>query len=513
MLEKAAGQYDGKIAVVAGDQRLSYSDLDKASNKLANALLQMGTNKGDRVALLLPNRPEFVIAFFGIIKIGAIAVPLDPQYHVDELTSLFQDCQPKVLLAESHVLAELAPVFYRSRSVRHVIELDSEGKERYHSYRDIITDGSVSGVTGKIDPEDTAVIMYTSSPSFHPTGVMLSHQCLVAEAAISGDGFQQTDKDVVMLFALPMFHVMGLVSVLLGSVCKGSMVVMVPGTGLSIGSLMEAIERERGTMWLGVPYIFALAAEMAEKQGVSSNLGSLRLCGSAGAPLPVSTIHKFKQHYRLQIADFWGLTEATCYVTGSPVDGSGRIGSVGKALSGWEVKIVDDKGVELPVCQAGEMLVKGPFMQGYYNNSQVTGRVIKDGWLHTGDIGRVDEDGNLFITGREKATIIVKGQNIHPGDVESVLHTHPKVAEAVVMGIPDELRGEIIGAFVVLKEGEVVTEQEIRQFCLGHLAAYRAPKQVIFLDSLPRTTSGEIDQESIREHFSIPPVFQGAEIS
>jgi long-chain acyl-CoA synthetase len=327
------------------------------------------------------------------------------------------------------------------------------------------------------------------------------------EATMSGDGYQQTDEDILMLFALPMYHVFGLVASLLGSFNKGSTVVIVPGTGLSINSFMAAIEKERGTMVLGVPYIFALAVDMAEKEGIKNDLSSLRLCASAGAPLWVDTIRRFKKYYGFTIIDCWGLTEAVCHVTCSPIDGSEKLGSVGKALPEWEVRIADDNGRELPPNQSGEVIVRGPIMKGYYKNPQATAEVIKNGWLYTGDTGMFNEKGNLFLTGRKKPTIIVKGQNVLPIDIEDVLSMHPKVAEAAVIGIPDELRGEVVGAVVTLKERAIATEQEIKRFCLEYLASYKVPKQVIFMDSLPRTATGKIDKASIRERLSIPPLF------
>lgn len=247
-------------------------------------------------------------------------------------------------------------------------------------------------------------------------------------------------------------------------------------------------------MFLGVPYIFALAVEMAEQEGIKNDLSSLRVCVSAGASLPIDIIQQFKQRYGFDIFDFYGLSEAICVVTGQPVDGSGKLGSVGKALPGWAVKAIDDNGQELPLNQSGEVIVRGPMMTGYYNNRQATAGVIKDGWLYSGDIGRLDEDGYLFITGRKKETIIVKGQNIYPGDIESVLSRHPQVAGVRVTGIPDKLRGEVVGAVVSLKEGEVATEQEIKQFCLERLASYKVPRQVIFSNSLPKIAIGKAHQ-------------------
>jgi len=498
ILEETAGRYGRKTAIVSGDRRLSYAEIDEASNKVANTLIRMGVNKGDRVAMLVPNSPEFVIIYFGIVKTGSIAVPLNPKHAVNELASLFDNCRPKVLVAESPFLEPLVPALPRFKSIKHVIDLGSKYEGQFLGYREIMARSSAQRIEVEPGPEDIATISYTGGPTNRPRGVMLSHQHLVTEAAISADGFQQTDKDIMMLFALPLLHLFGLTAVLLAPVYKGSTVVIVPGTGLSISTLMEAIERERGTILLGVPYIFALAVNMAEKEGINNDLSSLRLCGSGGAPLSIDIVQRFKQHYGFDLIDLWGLTEAICQVTCPPIDGTGKLGSVGKALPGWEVKIVDDNGKELLLNQPGEIIVRGPIMKGYYNNPQATAETIKDGWLYTGDIGRVDEDGYLFLTGRKKETIIVKGQNIYPSDIEDVLYTHPKVAEAAVVGIPDELRGEVVRAVISLKEGEATTEEEIRRFCRKHMSDYKVPKQVIFIDSLPKTATGKIRKEDLK---------------
>ncbi|MBA7691600.1 Long-chain-fatty-acid--CoA ligase [subsurface metagenome] len=477
MLEQTANKYPNKTAIVMGERRLSYAELDEASSKFANALIKMGVRKGDRVAMLSANSPEFVTTYFGVIKAGGIAVPLDIRYKVAELASLFDSCQPKVLVAESDLLEPLVSALSRFDSVEHVIDLGS-------SYQEIMATSSAQKVEVALEPDDIATISYTGGPANRPRGAALSHGSLIIEAIISAAGFQQTDKDIVMLYALPMYHMFGLASVLLTAVNKGSTVVMVPGTGISIGSFMEAIEREKGTIYMGVPYIYALAVNIAEREGIKNDLSSLRLFGSGGAPLSIDVFQQFKQYYGSTIADVWGLTEAVSHVTCPPLDGTGKLGASGKALPGWEIKAVDDNGNELPTNQPGEIIVRGPIMEGYYNNPQATAETIKDGWLYTGDIGRVDEDGYLFLSGRKKNIIILKGQNIYPSDVEEVLCTHPKVAGAIVVGVPDRLRGEIVSATISLKEGEVATEQEIRQFCQEHMADYKLPRKIIFTDSL-----------------------------
>jgi len=464
LVAEAAKQYKEKTAVVMGHQQISYAELDRASNKIANALIKMGITKGDRVAMLLPNSPEFVIIYFGIVKSGGIAVPLDTKYKAAELNSLFEDCQPKILVIDSSLLKSIVSALPQFKSIEHIIDISSNYGGQFVSYQEIIATNSAQGVEVEIEPDDIACIAYTSGPTLQPRGVMLPHASLVTEAAISGNGFQQTDKDVVMLFALPMHHAFGLVVVLFTSIAKGSTVVILPG--LSISSLMEVIEKERGTIFLGVPFVYTLVVNLAEETGIEHNLSSLRLCGSAGAPLPVDIARRFEKLYGLRIVNFWGQTESSAHVTCQSLDGVVKPDSAGKALPGWELKIVDDNGRKLPHNQPGEIAVRGPIMKGIYNNPQATARTIRDGWLYTGDIGKVDEEGNVFLLGNNKSMIIAKGQNIYPSDIEEVLASHPKIAEAAVVGIPDEIRGQVVRAVVSLQTDEVATEQEIKHFCL-----------------------------------------------
>ena len=285
--------------------------------------------------------------------------------------------------------------------------------------------------------------------------------------------------------------------VLLASISKGSTVVMLPG--LSISGLMGTIEKERATIFMGVPFIFILMVRMAEEEGIKHDLSSLCLCCAGGAPMPTNIMKRFKQLYGLDIVQFLGLTEAAACVTCQSIDGTGKLGSVGKPLPGYEVRIVDDNGKEFPSNQPGEIIIKGSILDRYYNNPRATAETIRDGWLYTGDIGKADGDGELFILGRKKEMIIAKGQNIYPSDVEDVLYTYPKIAEAAVVGIPDELRGEVVRVVISLKAGETATEQEIKRFCLERIANYKVPKQVIFLDSLPKTAAGKIRKEDLKK--------------
>ncbi|MFC1911671.1 class I adenylate-forming enzyme family protein [Chloroflexota bacterium] len=505
MLETVAGQHPQKTAIISGEQKLTYAELDTAANKVANALLKIGVRRGDRVAILLTNSPEFVATYFGAIKAGSIPIPLDIRYKAGELAPIFDNCRPKVLVAESLLLEPLISALPGFDFIEHVIELDSQYEGQFLSYREITAAGSPQAVDLSLDPEDIATISYGGGPSNHPRGAALSHSGLLTEAIVAGDGFQQTGEDIMMLFALPMYHMFGLGSVLLPTLYRGGTVVVVPGTGRSISSLLEAIEKEKGTIWLGVPYIFSLAINVARREGIKSDLSSLRLCVSAGATLSVELIRQFKQSYGFTLVDVWGLTESVSHITCPPIDGTWEPGSTGKALPGWEIKAVDDAGKDLPVNQPGEIVVRGPMMKGFFNNPQTTAEVIRDGWLYTGDLGRVDADGYLFLTGRKKNMIILKGQNIYPGDIEEVLSTHSKMAKAVVVGIPDSLRGETVAAAILLKEGETATEQEIRRFCQERMSDYKVPKHIIFTNSLSDYDTSKIDKESLQKQ--ILPLF------
>ncbi len=497
MLEQAVERYAGKTAIVMGERKLSYAELDEAANKVANALVGMGVGKGDRVAMLLANSPEVVATYFGVVKAGGIAVLLDPKYKLTELVSLCDDSQPKVLITESPCLEPLIPVLNRFKSVEGVIDLSSRHRGKLLTYEEVMANSSSSAVGVEPAPEDIAHIAYTSGPAFHPRGVAMSHQALVREAAISGDSFQQTDKDIVVLFALPMHHAFGLVVIMMTAIAKGSKVVILPG--LSIESLFEVIEQEKATIFMGVPFVHGLIVDAVEAGGIKHDLSSLRLWGTAGAAMPVSIAQKVKQYIGLTPVNFWGMTESAAHVSCTALNGRGESGSVGKTLPGWELRIVDDEGNELPTGETGEIVVRGPIMKEYYNNPQATAQVVKGGWLYTGDVGWLDKAGWLFLSaGRKRDMIIAKGQNISPSDIEEIIGTHPKVAEVVVVGIADESRGETPRAVIRLKAGEKVTEQEIKKLCLEHLANYKVPREVVFTDDLPKTADGRIAKEELR---------------
>jgi long-chain acyl-CoA synthetase len=485
MLANTAGRLAGKTAIIMKDRRVSFARIEADSNRVANALIKMGVKKGDRVATLQASNPEFVIIFFGILKAGCIAVPLDSRYVPDELTHIFNDCRPSVLFIEDPPLESLMPALGEFKSIEHIITINTKHDAKFTSYREIIAKNPSDGVEVPLSPEDAAIISYTSGPTQDPHGVVLSHYSLCTEAINSAATLEQTEKDVMMQFALPMYHQFGLTAVMLASIYIGNKLVVVPGTGRSIDSFMEAVQRERGTVYMGVPYIYSLMINVARREGIKYDLSSLRLCISGGAPLETAVIRLFRQYYGFNIIDVYGQTETVCHITMMPMDGSGPAGASGKALPCWEIKIFDENDNELPPGREGEIVTRGPVMTGFYNQPEATSRIIRNGWLHTGDIGRLDEDGLLYITGRKRRMLILKGQNIFPGDIEEVLAKHPKIDEVRIQGVIDLIRGETVKALVKLKSGETATEQEIRQYCQGRMADYKLPREVAFVKTMP----------------------------
>lgn len=498
MLETAAGRFGGRTAVALGGRRLSYAGLDKASNKIANALMAMGITRGDRVAMLLANSPEFVVVYFGIVKMGAIAVPLDTKYKTGELSCLFDDCRPRVLVTESPYLEPIRPLLPCFSYIEKVIDVSPEPSPQFLSYRQIMAEASAQPVKAELKDDDVAQIAYTSGPTLRPRGVMLIHKNLVMNAAITATAFQQTEKDVVMLFALALHHAFGMVIVMLASIGKGSTVIMQAGRSMS--GLMETIERERVTIFMGVPFVHALLLREIEAEGLKYDISSLRICGSAGSPLDEGIMERFQRYLGKGLIQLYGLTEATALVTCQPIDGSGKIGSVGKAVPPFKIKIVDEDGSELEPGQPGEVMVKGLLMKGYYNKPRATAEAVSNGWLHTGDIGHINEDGELFFLGLKKPMLITKGQNIYFSDVEDVLSAHDKVAEAAAVGIadPDGMRGEVVRAVIRLKSGQTATAAEMKRFCLERMANYKVPKQVVFVDSLPKDADGSINRHDLK---------------
>ncbi len=485
VLEESARRFGDKTAILMGEQSVSFRQLNEDANRIAHALLKLGLKKGDRVATMQGSNPEFAAMFFGILKAGCIAVPLDSRYVPDELANLFADCMPRVLAIEKPQSEAILPCLERFPSVEHIITFEPDETVRSITYQDILADNPSTNPDTAIDPADICIISYTGGPTIHPHGVCLSHGPVCEEARCSAETIGQTEDDVFIQYALPTYHQFGLTAVLLASIATGNTLVSVPGTGRSVDTFMKAVEEYKGTIYMGVPYIYSLMVNVARREGIKYDLRSLRFIASAGAPLEPAVIRLYQRYFRRTILDMYGQTESICQATVMPLDGSGPIGSSGKPMSCWELKIFDDDDNEMPAGKSGEIVLRGPVMTCFWQKPEATARALRNGWLHTGDMGYVDENGFLFITARKRRLVILKGQNIIPADIEKVLESHPSVIEAKVMGVLDLIRGETLRALVRPVPGQVVTDHELRQYCQGKMADYKLPREIIIVDEMP----------------------------
>ena len=489
-IAEAARRHGDRTAFQLGDRHLSFNDLDKLSNGLAKNLVGLGIQPGDRVALLLENSPDFTVCYFGIIKAGAIAIPLDTKYKILELKAVFDDCQPAAVIAEPAILKALGGEFGKFDCLKKVIGMGETEGVACTPFASLIESADTPPQIAEY-PE-LAHIAYTSGPTLRPHGAEITQNHLIEAAAGSAAGFGQNEADTVILFALPLHHTIGIAVIMMTSLYAGSRVVIV--CGMSMDAVLCSIEKERATIFHGVPFIYAMLVNHIKANGIKFHIGTLRFCGSAGAPIPVKVITDFEEFTGKNLIQFYGLTESTSHVTCQDVTKSGRSGGVGPAIPGFAIRVVDADGQDVAEGEPGEVIIKGPIMRAYHHRTADTARFIRDGWLYTDDIGIVDEHGELFIKGVKKPMLITKGQNIYFSDIADLLITHPSIADAAASGMldPDGMRGEVVLAVVKLKDGASMTEQEVKKYCLERLANYKCPKKVLFVAEIPRKLDGQL---------------------
>ena len=498
VVRQAAAAHPAKVAVTYEGGELTYRDLERQTDAFARFLLEDGMQSGEFVALLLGNHPAFIPCYFGTARAGGTNMPLNPLYKKDELAYMFNDTRATYLV----VLESLLPVIEKNREafphLRRIIVV-GEGVGEHLAWQQIIQPDEDIPVEDQATEDNIAVCLYTSGTTGKPKGALLSHDNLLydADKAIARVGFRPED---VHLLVLPLFHSFSLMACLLAVVRTQGRVVL-QGQFFPDKVLRELSKGEI-TVMSGVPTMFgALLSFFKEEAG--HDLSSLRLCISGGAPMPATIAAMLQNRFGITILEGNGPTETSPIAYVNPPEKC-KAGSVGPPLEGVQVKIVDDEDGELPQGEVGEICVRGPVvMQGYLNQPEATAEAMRGGWFHTGDLGRVDEDGYVYIVDRKKDMIIVGGLNVYPREVEEVMLQYPKVAEAAVVGFQDAKRGEAALAVVVLKPETESTHVEILTFTRRRLANYKVPRKLIFVDKLPRTSTGKIDKKQIREAYNL----------
>ncbi len=487
-LENTAREIPRKEAIVLGAQRISYRELDEASNRVANSLLALGMKKGTHVTILMSHSPEWVINYFGVIKGGGIAVLLNTALKAPELDSLLLDSDSEILITEKEFSRMISSVLPHIPLLEHVIEVDAD------SYTEMITKGSSRSPSIDIKDEDEATIFYTSGVLGRQKGVVHTHASIMGSPPIVSAAIQRKREDVIIA-PVRFFYLYGLFEVLFGSILTGSTIVLIPN--FTPRAVLEAVEKEKGSIIFGVPAMYNALAMMRDEVLREYDLSPLRLAVTAGAKSFPELMKALEDKFDLSLYEIYGLTETSAVSLGT--FSSRRLGTVGKPICG--LKILDDSGQEVPRGEIGEAVFKVPWvMKEYYKAPKLTAQVLKDGWFYTGDLVRMDEEGYLeYIEKKSFIIVTSSGLKIGPSEVEFVLLSHPSVAEAAYVGINDGYGGQIPTAFVVLKEGQKAAPEELASLCYHNLADFKLPKRIEFVDSIPKTGSGKIDRKKLKE--------------
>jgi long-chain acyl-CoA synthetase len=490
VLANSAGRGPSRPAFVFRDRRTSYGELQAQARHLAGLLAAAGVRPGDRVAMMLPNVPEFGAAYFGILAAGAAVVPLNPLLKPDEVQYILQDSAAGSILclemSRPLLAASRAPIHPLPRLI--VLDAPNLGGE--------VSRAPAAGPPVPATPPapgDVAACLYTSGTTGRPKGAMLTHGNLIANLASFHRVLHATEEEV-FLAVLPFFHAYGATTLMLLPLSIGATTVLEPR--FVPETILRSIVQHGVTIFMGVPSMFAVLAGLPAPEGWP---GQLRFCISGGAPLSPAVLEAFEARHGTRIYEGYGPTECSPVLTVNPPDGLRKVGSVGPPIPDVEIRIVDEQGTSLPAGEVGEIAARGPnVMLGYLNRPDDTAAVIRDGWYHTGDLGRMDDDGYVYIVDRKTDLILVGGLNVYPSEVERVLSTHPGVAEAAVVGVPDTLRGEAVSALVIPRDGQVVATAELLQWCRQRLAAYKVPRSIRLVTELPRTVTGKVLKSALR---------------
>jgi long-chain acyl-CoA synthetase len=493
LADESLHRYGEYVALSFEGRQYTNVEQERSASRLAHVLSRLGVEPGDRVLVMLPNCPEVIQSYRAILKAGAVIVPVIFLLGDKEVAHILSDSEAKVAITSSDMLWKLEPQLGVLPTLRHVLLVDGGGDGRALSLADE-TAAEIDRFTTVVRrDDDLAVILYTSGTTGVPKGVALSHSNLESNAR-SAARLHELDRQDWSVVVLPLSHSYGLTVMNAGNLLgtRGALL-----RWFNPEDVLRTIHDFRAVSMSGVPTMWVYLLDYPEADRYDTS--SMRIWGSGAAPLPVEIVEPFEKKFGGRLLEGYGLTEASPVVSAHRLSGVRKLGSVGQPIPDVEVSIQDDLDRPLPVGEVGEVCVKGPnVMVGYYRDPEQTARVVKHGWLHTGDMGRLDAEGFLYIVERKKDLIIRGGFNIYPREVEEALYACSKVAEAAVVGMPDPLMGEEVMAFLVLKPGQSATTDEIIGFCQSKLARFKCPKQVRFVEALPKSPIGKILRKDLR---------------
>jgi long-chain acyl-CoA synthetase len=472
-------------ALKLDDAELTYAALDGATAHIAGLLKQKGFSRGDRVGIMLPNVPHFPVCYYGVLRAGGVVVPMNVLLKRREIGFYLGDSGAKLLFAW-HGFAEDAQAGAKDAGAECVLVEPSE-------FVQLVGAASPDTELADTAEEDTAVILYTSGTTGTPKGAELTHSNLLRNAQVSQDLFA-LGSEAVTLGALPLFHSFGQTCSLNAVIAGGGTLTLIPR--FEPRKALEIIQRDAVNIFMGVPTMYG--ALLHEPDRASFDTSTLKLCVSGGSALPVELLRGFEEAFGCKILEGYGLSETSPVASFNHPDRDRKPGSIGTPVAGVEMKVVDDEDREVAQGEVGEIVIRGHnVMKAYWNRPDATAETLRDGWFHSGDMARVDEDGYFFIVDRKKDLIIRGGYNVYPREIEEVIYEHPSVREAAVIGVPDDEYGEEVAAAVVLKDGASVSPDELRDFVKQQVAAYKYPRRVWLVDELPKGPTGKILKREI----------------
>ena len=496
MLDNTARAYPDKETVVFEDTKITYREFNEKVNRVANGLKRIGIGKGDLVMVQMVNGPEIMMSHFGIIKTGAIAVPLNVMYVAHEISYIGKDTRAKAAIVGSSFLPIIEEIRPELPDLKHVIVAGEDPPQDTLSFEKLVSGASPELGPSDSDFNDMVSIIYTSGTTGRPKGATQTH-CSILSNVSSCSNFNKFHHHDRLLCALPLFNNFAINVVMMSAFYAAGTIIVIDR--FDAQKVLQNITDHRATYFAGTPTMFVYLLEAYDPG--RHDASCLRVVNSGGAHCPGKVIEEVEQKFGVIFMDGYGQTEGCGFTTLNPIVGVRKRDSVGVPLANIWVKIVDDDFVELPPGQVGEIMEKGdPFsIHGYWERPEINRETYRDGWFRSGDLGYVDEDGYLYVVDRKQDLIITGGANIYPVEVEEVLYTHPAVALAAVIGIPDDIKGELAKAYIVFKEGAQATEKEIIDHVRARIAKYKAPRLVEFVKSLPQGPTGKILKRELRK--------------
>ena len=508
LLEDSAKKHASKPAFTFGETTLNFAQINGAANQVANGLVSKGIKPGDKVALSCFNLPYFPIIYFGILKAGAVVVPLSVLLKKDEIAYHLQDSEAKAYFCfvgtEDLPMGQMGAAGFQEAAGCEQFYMIMPKPEMPAPVKGMATLGSLMAgqspvcETARTGAEDTAVIIYTSGTTGRPKGAELTHSNLTMNTILCSNLHNPTPEDT-QLIVLPLFHIFAMVVLMNAGAYKGVHSILLPR--FDAETVFGLLDKHNVTIFAGVPTMYWVLLNYTDpKFDYEKIAGNLRTAVSGGASLPLAVLEGFEERFKVPIMEGYGMSEGSPVVTFNHLDEGRKPGSVGTPAWGVEVKIVDEEGNEVPVGEKGELVYRGHnVMKGYYNKPEANAKTIKNGWLHSGDVAKMDEDGFFYIVDRTKDMIIRGGLNVYPREVEETMMKHDSVSLVAVIGIPHEEMGEDIKAYVVLKEGQTADPEELKAWTKERIAAYKYPREVEIVDALPMSATGKILKKELRK--------------